>query len=256
MSDLILDAALSSVNEYRIAAREARRNATYDELIEGMVNPTLPRRVSIGDSCKSGCDFLQPERWEVEYLDLYYDIDAQSVLTTAGNAAFAVTMAPVNPWFVPVAIAVTVNDATDMDLDRRAFFTALTVDGCRQLDINNATPTMATTQLIPSDKWDPRARNGCACPIVMAPYTNTGIGSALAVLSGINRNPVGISIMVTVNFYGKMYSSCPKWLEEVDDKHKRPSKPSCPIPPAPPAAGNGTFTSGGRGRPPAFPPAG
>lgn len=237
--DNSFDSALrTQIRANAAAAREARRFATEDEILDGMINPILPPKVAVGD-CPVGCDYLQPERWDLDYLDLYFDLDAQSVLTTAGNAPFAVTMAPVDPWFVPVAIAVTVNDATDMDLDRRAFFTALTVDGCRQLDINTTVPTMATTQLIPSDKWDPRARNGCACPIVMAPYTNTGIGSALAVLAGINRNPVGINIMVSVNFYGKKYSCCPKWLEGVADKERRPERPPYRNP-------NGSVTTGGR----------
>lgn len=221
------------------AAREARKNASLETILDGMVNPILPPKVAVGDCSAAGCDYMQPERWDMDYLDLYFDMDSQSVLTTAGNAPFTVTMNGTAQWFVPVAISITVNDATDMDLDRRVFLSALTVDGCRQWNINVTAPTMATTTLIPSDKFDPRARGGCACPLVMAPYTNVATGTANGVLAGINRNPVGINTMITVTLYGKEYNCCPKWYEDVRDPGKRPPNPTRPN-----GSASGTLTTG------------
>lgn len=154
------------------------------------------------------CNLDIPESYSLEYLDCYFDIDGQST-TVVGQAAFGLTFDPnAVPWIVPVAVSATVIDSTDPQLDQRAFFTAVGVHGCFQENINETTPTAATTRVWPSDKWDPRNRAGCACPVCWDVYSNAA-NTRLLTISGFNPNPAGTTARVIVNVYGKACGSLP-----------------------------------------------
>lgn len=207
-------------------------------------------RAGVGGDC--GCDFAQPGSYDINHLDQFFDIDAQANFSIAGQAAATITMNPVDQWFVPVAVSMTVTDATDRGLARAAYVTAVQIDGCRQEGVNTPAPTAATTQVIPSQKWDPLARNGCACPVNWAPYTNQGTGAKLLQIAVFNPNPVGITIAVVINVYGRGFTCMPSWLEGSRDPHRKPVPPAprVPVPPVgTPGTPRPTFTSVSTPRP-------
>ena len=154
------------------------------------------------------CSLDVPESYDLAYLDCYFDVDGQST-TVAGQAAFTITMNPnATPWIQPVAMAITVVDSTDPQLDQMVWFTAVQVHGCFQWLINETTPTAATTRIVPSSKYDPRNRNGCACPVCFDVYSNEANTRQLS-LSGFNPNPAGTTARVIVNMHGKSCGSVP-----------------------------------------------
>ncbi len=167
------------------------------------------RLFGTGAACSGAdCDTSQPEKYGLEYLDCYFDVDAQSI-TVAGGAAGTLLFDPNNtPFMDPVAASITVVDATDPQLDQRVWMTAVNVKGCNQLAVNDIAPTAATTRVIPSDKYDPRNRAGCACPVCWDLYSNAANTRQLSV-TVFNPNPAGTTARVIVNVYGKSCGGVP-----------------------------------------------
>lgn len=186
-----------------------------------------------------------PESYDLRYLDCYFDIDGQSNFSVAGQTAFSLTFNPTDQWFCPVAVSADVFDATDPNLERELFITGVGIDGCRQEGINTPTPTTATTQGWWTSKWKPRNRDGCACPVCWAPYSNTGTGSRILTVSGFSRYPAGITSQITINTYGRGMSMMPDVCRDVKDPVKpRPRSLPDPVPPV--VRGGFVATPGGR----------
>jgi hypothetical protein len=177
--------------------------------IQVMVQAQLRSGIGTGADCVGGeCDLDVPESYDINHLDCYFDIDGQSV-TAAGQTAFTLTFDPnATPWIRPVAVSATVVDSTDPQLDQRVWFTAVGVHGCFQENINEVTPTAATTRMWPNDKWDPRNRNGCACPVCWDPYSNSANTRQLQII-GFNPNPPGTTSRILVNPYGRACGEIP-----------------------------------------------
>lgn len=188
-----------------------------------------------------GVDFsTAPESYDMRYLDCYFDIDGQSNFAVAGQTPFSLTFNPTEQWFCPVAVSADVFDAADPNLERELFITSVGIDGCRQEGINTPTPTAATTQGWWTSKWKPRNRDGCACPVCWAPYTNTGTGARVLTVSGFSRYPAGISAQITINVYGRGMSCIPDGCGG-KDPHRKPG-------PKPLPGGNGSFRAPPPGR--------
>jgi hypothetical protein len=186
------------------------------------------------------CNLDVPESYDLEYLDCYFDIDGQSVLA-AGQTAFTVTFDPnATPWVIPVAVSSTVIDSVDPQLDQMAFLTGVGVHGCFQENINETTPTAATTRMWPSSKWDPRNRAGCACPICWDIYSNAA-NTRLLQIFGFNPNPAGTTERIILNVYG---AACGGPPADCTGGAKKPRKKRVP----PLVGGSGNLVgNGGRG---------
>ncbi len=197
-----------------------------------------PRLIGTGAPCVGAeCNLDVPESYALEYLDCYFDIDGQST-TVAGQAPFSLTFDPnAVPWVKPVAVSATVVDSTDPQLDQRVWFTGVGVHGCFQENINEPTPTAATTRMWPSDKWDPRNRAGCACPVCWDLYSNAA-NTRLLQIYGFNPNPVGTTARVIVNVYGQ---ACGQIPPDCMGGTKKPGKKRVP-----PMVG-GSIVGNGRG---------
>ena len=166
------------------------------------------RLFGTGAEACSGPDCEQPESFGLDYLDCYFDVDAQSI-TVAGGANGVLLFDPNSaPWMVPVAFSMTVVDATDPQLDQRVWITAVNIHGCNQWAINNTAPTAAETRIVPSDKYDPRNRAGCACPVCWDVYSNAALTRQLSI-TVFNPNPAGTTARVIGNVYGKQCGAVP-----------------------------------------------
>lgn len=162
-----------------------------------------PRLIGTGAACVGAeCDLMVPESFSLEYLGCYFDIDAQQV-TVAGGASATITMNPTTfSFFSPVAIALSVKDNVDPQLNQNIDVTAVNIRGCALEGFNDGAPTAATTQAIDSELWNPLARSGCACPVCWDCYSNAANSRQLTI-TVFNRNPAGTTARAKVAIYGR-----------------------------------------------------
>jgi hypothetical protein len=133
-----------------------------------------------------------------------------AALAIAGQAAATIQVQPQNSsYFKPYAIAMTVTDAADPGLDRRARVYAASIQGCPQLGVRNTAPTIASTDFFYNDQWDPRNRDGCACPISWGTFSNLSNSFPLEI-TVLNPHPVGIDIDVSVTLFGLPCHAAPE----------------------------------------------
>lgn len=197
-------------------------------------------KIGVGGCGPNGCGVDYPASYDLNFLGCYYQIVPQAALAVAGQTAFTLTFNPVDMYFAAYAVSAVIRDTTDPSLPRVANFGSVSIDGCRMEGVNTATLTAASTQFWTSEKWDPTARSGCACPVRWGCFTNSALGRPL-VIQGFNPHPAGISINVIVEVYGKGGSALPDWCENDD-----PGTWRMPVP-VPTPGGGGRLVSNPRG---------
>jgi hypothetical protein len=196
----MLDVALRDIDSVRAAARA--KTEQHDQCGIGACGP-------------AGCSLQPDEIYDLDYLGCYYTMLPQAALNVAAGTAFTLTFNSVDPFFDPRAISVVVRDFGDKGLERSANFGSVTIDGCRYEGTNVAPLTATSTQFWTSEKWNPRARNGCACPVCWGLFTNSANGYPL-VIQGFNPNAFPIDVIAEV--YGESLRCAPDWCDEKDSQ--------------------------------------
>lgn len=178
-------------------------SANLDTIIREQARRSRAARAAFGaGGCSVPKTATHPECFDVEHVRCYYEIAASAVLATAAQAAFTVQVQPDNcPFFDPRAVSASVVDGVDPGLPRVARFTDVNIQGCPQEAIRTAAPVAGTTQFWMSFKWDPRERNGCACPVPWGIFSNLANSYPLNIV-GFNPHPAGITETVSIEVYG------------------------------------------------------
>lgn len=196
----------------------AKRHNNLDNVMRAQAAASKNRRrgVGVGGACgPAGCGVDYPASYDLNFLGCYYSIVPQAALAVAGQTAFTLTFNPVDMFFCAYAVSAVIRDTTDPSLPRVANFGSVSIDGCRMEGVNTAPLTAASTVMWSSEKWDPTARDGCACPVRWGCFSNAALGRPL-VIQGFNPHPAGISINVIVEVYGKGLSCLPEWCQQDD----------------------------------------
>jgi hypothetical protein len=201
--------------------------------------------VGIGACGTGDCGVDYPSNYDIQFLGCYYNVLPQAVLSVAANTAFSLVFNPVDPFFTPFAVSAVVRDSTAKDIRRPANFGSVTIDGCRYEGVNTSPLTATSTQFWTSEKWDPTARDGCACPVRWGLFTNQANGYPLTI-GGFNPNAVPIDVIVEI--YGKSERCSPSWCTNMSDPSTWRLGLVQSLPPA--MGGVGTAAVGGRA--PAF----
>lgn len=185
------------------ARKTAIMSANIDNIYREQARRARTRKARFGaGACSVPKTATHPECFDVEHVRCYYEIAASAVLANVGQTAFTIQVQPDNcPFFDPRAVSMSVVDAVDPGLPRVLRLTDVNIQGCPQEAIRTATPTAATTQFWMSFKWDPRERNGCACPVPWGVFSNLANSYPLNV-NGFNPHPAGITVTASAEVYG------------------------------------------------------
>lgn len=233
----ILDLAMRDLPTLRAAAR---RHAERDESEKG----------GIGAACgmQKYADVV-PTCYDLDHLDKYYNPDVAGVRNLAASTVATITPNPLSDYVVPVGIAAVGFSSTD-PADPLPFWAfSADINGCKQFNFENATPTVAAaTAYLHSSLWNPFARGCKACPISWGAYGNQSHRNRLLTITVANPNPIPMDIMVFI--YGVTFDCCPIWTNA--DDFNRPQRLPLPEPmpvPVPSVRGPGP---GSPARPGAF----
>lgn len=218
-----------------------RRDQNLDHIFRAQARAMKNRRseaIGVGGCGPAGCGVDYPAQFDLNFLGCYYQVVPQAALSVAGQSAFTLTFNPVDMYFTAYAVSAVVRDSTDPSLPRVANFGSVSIDGCRMEGVNTAPLVAGSTQFWSSEKWDPHARSGCACPVRWGTFTSNALGRPL-VIQGFNPHPAGISINVIVEVYGRSSNCAPDWCDQSDPATWRTPIPT-PVPPMRAPAGRGS----------------
>ncbi len=138
-----------------------------------------------------------------------YHLDNLSRTHVAERASFEiegrdvvdVVMRAIDPWFVPVAVALYVRAADDSALMRRAHVLCIDIGGVNQFCFGEPDATIDADQFMVSEQWDPFMRSGQACPVQLAAFSNDEGGRRLTLRVG-NPHPKGMPISGVIEIWG------------------------------------------------------
>lgn len=199
-------------------------------------------RLAVGAGCAvDTIDAITPLQYDLDYLDQFYNPDVFGQRSIAAGAVVQISANPLSDFVVPFAIAAICQDSTDPSLPRDAWVFNVAINGCKQLNFTNTTPTVAAaTAYISTRLWDPFARSCKACPVTWGTYGNSSHRDRLLTFDVANPGATTMDVMFIV--YGISFDCCPVWTDRgsMQNPRRRPERPLPPstIPvPVPSAAG-------------------
>lgn len=183
-------------------------SANLDTIMREQARRSRAARAAFGaGGCSVPKTAVHPECFDVEHVRCYYEIAASAVLANVGQTAWTIQVQPDNcPFFDPRAISFEPVDAIDPGLPRVLRIMNVDIQGCPQEAIRTAAPVAGTTQFFTSTKWDPRERNGCACPVPWGIFSNLANSFPLNI-GGFNPHPAGITVSASAAVYGDCLNS-------------------------------------------------
>lgn len=130
-------------------------------------------------------------------------------VSVAGGSAFTLNLQPtLSVYFEPIAVRMVVTDASNSNLNYRAFITSISINQMPQEAINDSAPTVATTAGYWSDDYtDP---DNYAIPVGWGVFGKTTLNEQLQMVGFTRGYAAGVTLWITLTCYGNPMGSLPQ----------------------------------------------